>query len=375
MPEPVPLLVFSDDWGRHPSSCQHLFRVISTRRAVTWINTIGLRPPRFDRATVTRGHEKLGSWLTHNASGVNGSALRVLNPVMWPSFRSRLARWINHRILARAAKPASRLEPDPIVVTTLPLLPGLVGRVRASRWVYYCVDDYSHWPGLAGETLRRLERELVERVDLAIAAGESLQSHLASLGKPSVLLTHGVDLGFWRKPGIPLGMPSLPEPLVVFWGLIDRRMDRELIEVLSRRMNGGTILLVGPQDCPDAGMLSLPRVRMLSAMPFEALPALAARASVLIAPYADIPVTRAMEPLKLKEYLATDKPVVVRKLPATVPWADCADVVDSPESFASTALERVRTGLPETQRQARQRLEAESWAAKAAQFEGWLDAE
>jgi hypothetical protein len=36
-------------------------------------------------------------------------------------------------------------------------------------------------------------------------------------------------------------------------------------------------------------------------------------------------------------------------------------------------LERLRTGLPEAQRHARQRLEAESWAAKAAQFERWVD--
>jgi hypothetical protein len=80
-----------------------------------------------------------------------------------------------------------------------------------------------------------------------------------------------------------------------------------------------------------------------------------------------------MQPLKLKEYLATGKPVVVRRLPATVPWADCADVVETPEAFAEAVLERLRTGLPVDQRQVRQRLEAESWAAKAAQFERWVD--
>jgi hypothetical protein len=34
-------------------------------------------------------------------------------------------------------------------------------------------------------------------------------------------------------------------------------------------------------------------------------------------PYADLAATRAMQPLKLKEYLATGRPVVVRDLPAT----------------------------------------------------------
>ena len=96
---------------------------------------------------------------------------------------------------------------------------------------------------------------------------------------------------------------------------------------------------------------------------------------MLIAPYADLPVTRAMQPLKLKEYIATGKPVVVRKLPATEPWADCVDVVETPEEFATVVMERLQLGLPDTQRRARQRLESESWAAKAEQFERWLDGE
>ena len=82
-----------------------------------------------------------------------------------------------------------------------------------------------------------------------------------------------------------------------------------------------------------------------------------------------------MQPLKLKEYLATGKPAVVRRLPATEPWADCADVVDTAEEFAAAILERLRTGLPDDQRGARQRLDGESWAAKAAQFERWVEPE
>jgi glycosyltransferase involved in cell wall biosynthesis len=373
MPEPAPLLVFSDDWGRHPSSCQHLIRDISARRAVTWVNTIGLRPPRFDRATLVRGSEKVWSWFRATVSYGNGSALRIVDPLMWPSFRSRFARDLNRRLLSRAVRRTTRTGPSPVVVTTLPLLPDLVGHINAGRWVYYCVDDYSTWPGLDGSILCELERELVKKVDVAVAASKVLQSRLGELGTSSHLLTHGVDLEFWRKLGPLPRLPEVSEPFVVYWGMIDQRMDRALIEALARRLTAGTILLVGPQDNADPALFQLPRVCTLPRMPFESLPALAARASLLIAPYADLPVTRAMEPLKLKEYLATGKPVVVRKLPATVPWADCADVVDTPEAFAAAVLERLRTGLPEGQRQARQRLEAESWAAKAAQFERWID--
>jgi glycosyltransferase involved in cell wall biosynthesis len=299
---------------------------------------------------------------------------------MWPSFRSRLGRGLNRRLLTRALAPVADAMPAaPIVITTLPLVADLVGRFRASRWVYYCVDDFSVWPGLDGRTMLTMEAELVPKMDAVIAVSETLQAHLAKLGKPSHLLTHGVDLDFWRSPAasdLPRSLRNLdamPKPLVVYWGVIDRRTDFAFVKALNAAMPGGTILFVGPEDNPDADLLQLSRVRTLPPLPFADLPALAARTDVLIAPYADLPVTRAMQPLKLKEYIATGKPVVVRRLPATAEWGDCVDVVVTAEDFTSAVLERLKNGVPESQKLARTRLESEGWSAKAEQFEKWVD--
>jgi hypothetical protein len=89
-------------------------------------------------------------------------------------------------------------------------------------------------------------------------------------------------------------------------------------------------------------------------------------------PYHDIPATRAMQPLKLKEYLATGKPVVVRSLPATAEWADALDLASTAEEFVTLVQRRAREGLLASQRQARERLQSESWAAKARQLQDWM---
>ena len=136
-----------------------------------------------------------------------------------------------------------------------------------------------------------------------------------------------------------------------------------------RDMREGTVVLAGPQTDADPSLAGSPRVVLLGEVPFADLPGLAQQASVLIMPYADLPVTRAMQPLKLKEYLATGKPVVVRDLPANRVWADALDVVRTAEEFSETVRRRIAGGLPPAQLAARCRLQEETWAGKAQAFE------
>jgi hypothetical protein len=173
----------------------------------------------------------------------------------------------------------------------------------------------------------------------------------------------------------PTAVDGIAGPLIVFWGVIDRRMDSPSLIQLSQDLIEGTIVLIGPQQDPDPALLALPNVQVLPAQPLSALPAIAEQANVLIMPYADLPVTRAMQPLKLKEYLATGKSVVVKRLPSTDAWADCLDAAETPEEFSLIVRNRVYSGISPAQALARCRLHQESWKSKADRFEHILKSE
>jgi glycosyltransferase involved in cell wall biosynthesis len=379
-PRPA-LLVFADDWGRHPSSCQHLVRQLLDRYTVYWVNTIGTRTPRLDLATLRRGLEKVRHWArpAQRAEALPAN-LHVLNPRMWPWFTSRFDRVLNRRMLLHQLTPLLRTLPEPpVAVATLPIVADLIGPLPVRRWVYYCVDDFGQWPGLDQVTLQHMEARLLARADRVIAVSDVLQDRLAWLGRSAPLLTHGVDLDFWTAPN---GQPAIPglegveRPLVVFWGVLDRRMDVAFVRQLAADLREGMVVLAGPSAEHDPALDELPRVRRLGALPFEQLPHLAGEAAALVMPYADLPVTRAIQPLKLKEYLATGRPVIVRDLPATRAWADCLDLAATPEAFSEAVRRRLATGLPPEQEGARARLAGESWAAKAQELERWaLDTE
>jgi glycosyltransferase involved in cell wall biosynthesis len=370
-------LVFADDWGRHPSSSQHLIRLLLARREVYWINTIGTRAPHFDLATIHRGLEKLRAWAFPSCKPARPlPGLHVLSPKMWPWFRTALDRRLNRFLLSWQLAPLLQaLSTPPVAVTMLPIVADLMGDLPVQRWVYYCVDDFTEWPGLDHVPLRQMEEQLVRKADVHIAVSEVLQDRLTQMGASSHLLTHGVDLPFWAPREDKLApvpqLEGLERPLIVFWGMTDRRMDLGLLRRLAADLTAGTIVLVGKELSPDPTLYAIDRVVHVGVLPYVSLPLVARQAGVLIMPYADLPVTRAIQPVKLKEYLATGKPTVVRDLPAVRPWADCLDRAVAPEDFSRAVRLRLEQGLPAEQRQARARLVHESWEEKARLFEHW----
>ncbi len=385
----VRLVVFSDDWGRHPSSCQHLVGKLLDRYPTLWVNTVGMRAPRLSLEDVGKTLTKIKQWLVpaNQPATPLPANLTVINPRMYPGFRKRWQRRLNGRWLTRAVNGAmGQRQPGikRIAITTIPVTADLVGRLDVDRWVYYCVDDFSVWPGLDGSVMDRMEADLVRAADRVVAVSQTLQDRVAKLGQRSDLLTHGIDLSHWGfapeaphneqasrgEAPLPAWWAGLERPIALFWGVVDRRLDTGWCLALAQRC--GSLVLAGPQQSPDPKLRTASGIHMPGPVAYQDLPGLAAAADVLVMPYADLPVTRAIQPLKLKEYLATGKPAIVRSLPATVAWSDAADVVETIDQLLEVTADRAEHGTPASQQNARQRLAQESWDAKARQFEQYL---
>src|SRR5262245_19155603 len=125
------LIVFSDDWGRHPSSCQYLIHQLWPRVPVVWVNTIGMCRPRLAWYNFVRGLEKVTQWFGPKPPvAALPENLRVVNPMLWPGFGTNFERRLNTRQFLRTLEPivASLSEP-PIAITTIPTVADLLGRL------------------------------------------------------------------------------------------------------------------------------------------------------------------------------------------------------------------------------------------------------
>ena len=394
------LIVFADDFGRHPSSMQHLARHLVGDFDITWVNTVGMRRPRLCRADLHRGWQKLRQWAgdlirstppahaparssiqgptqRSNDASPHDHRVRVISPVMWPSFHTRWARAVNRWLLGRTVRHIASRAPGPVsVVTSLPITADLVGMAGVDRWVYYMVDDHARWPGHDTAALVEMHHRQVDRANTLIAASRTLAEQAGRRGRTAAVLTHGLDLDRWRGPAFdsPAArrIGALPGPRAVYWGLIDGRLDREAIGRLAAA--GVDVVLVGPTLGDVADLVAQPRVHLVGPVDPVDLPAIAEAADVLIMPYRTTPATQAMQPLKLTEYLATDRPAVCLELPELAEWADACDVVPGGD-FVARVQRRAASGLPASQARARRRVADEDWSVKAARFAAALTAD
>jgi glycosyltransferase involved in cell wall biosynthesis len=376
--KPLCFVVFGDDWGAHPSSVQHLFRRIAQTSKTLWVNTLGLRPPRIDRADAARVLRKIRTWgnARTNVSNTNefkGLDLHVIAPPMVPWMRPDVLRQVN-RVSVRAMiqRATTKLGMhNPVVVTTVPNGVDGAGIAGSDTLVYYCVDDFTAWPGVDHQAAQTLEYELLNRCNLVVATSDRLVETRRCSHGPTELLAHGVDVSHLGRASdtstVALEGIKRNKPVLGYLGLLDARLDVDLVVAVARARPDWDVVLVGPSDATPDARLSLPNIRRVGAVAYERVPEALAAFDVAMLPYVRNELTRSINPLKLREYLASGKPVVATSLPEVARFSPEIHVADDVHTFVA-AVEQCLTG-PRDRREARSALLAsESWDARAKRF-------
>jgi teichuronic acid biosynthesis glycosyltransferase TuaH len=259
---------------------------------------------------------------------------------------------------------------DPAVIVANPLLAGFAEFSWAGPVTFFATDDWlayephrRWWPAYT-ESFARL-RARGRRVGAVSAA---VIERIAPTG-PCAVVPNGIDPAEWRgAPGVPPGLasglggapgsspgwtPEPPRPLLLYTGSLDSRLDVPALLEIARQLPEATIVLVGPLLAPDhlAPLRAAPNVEIRPPLERPELIELVGAADLGLLVHRELPLTRAMSPLKLYEYLAAGLPVVATDLPPVRGVHPGVELVDPrggdyPRAVR-TALARGRAGEPE----------------------------
>jgi glycosyltransferase involved in cell wall biosynthesis len=373
---PTPLLVFADDWGRHPSSCQHLVRRLRHDCRVLWANSIGTRQVRADSVTFRRALHKLRNW-ARGLTQVSEQMWAVDLPML-PGGGRRFRGANRMLVTTRLRGLLAELEMTrPFVLTTLPYIYWFVRDLPRRGLIYYCTDDYSQWPSADGASLRDAERDLCRAADLILPVSRVLYERHAHTGRCSYF-PHAVDYAHFasvaRHSDVPPEVARLPGPRIGFFGLIYEKLDFPLLAALARRFPDASLVLIGPVVCCPNELTALPNVHLLGPKPYEELPRYLAGLDVLLMPYiARDEMIRQSNPLKLRECLASGKPTVSVDVPEVRLLEPHVRVAADHESFLCEVASALREPSGDPAAAARQRaVEPDGWDNRARELRSLL---
>ncbi len=210
--------------------------------------------------------------------------------------------------------------------------------------VYDCMDELSAFK-FAPPELKQYEQDLLSKADLVFTGGHSLyeakkHSHPSIYPFPS-----SIDKKHFAEARKSLTEPSdqesIPSPRFGFYGVIDERMDIDLIREVAERRPNWHFVLVGPVVKIDPA--SLPKnenIHYPGGKSYSELPSYLSGWDIALIPFARNESTQFISPTKTPEYLAGGKPVIstsIRDVINPYKTENLVHIADTADEFIQAA--------------------------------------
>jgi UDP-galactopyranose mutase len=246
----------------------------------------------------------------------------------------------------------------PLLYYFTPLALKFSKHIGASLVVYDCMDELSAFAGAPPETIE-LERALLARAHLVFTGGVSLFEAKRPLHPNVHAFPSSVDVTHFKEARAlrpdPEDQAPLPRPRLGFYGVIDERLDIELIDAVAAMRPEWQLVMIGPVVKIDPAVLPLrSNIHWLGPKLYEELPLYLAGWDVALLPFARNESTRFISPTKTPEYLAAGRPVV------------STPITDVVRSYGAAGLARIAATPEEFVEQCEAALRDARWPA------GWL---
>ncbi|MGF7214037.1 glycosyltransferase involved in cell wall biosynthesis [Spirosoma lacussanchae] len=212
--------------------------------------------------------------------------------------------------------------------------------LKPTLTIYDCMDELSAFLGAPPQLLDQ-ERELIRRADVVFTGGYSLYEAKQSRHAQVFAFPSCIDYSHFsssrRSLPDPADQQSIAQPRIGYSGVIDERLDLQLIDELARCRPDWQFVFLGPVVKINPGQLpQAANIHYLGMKAYAELPAYFSNWQAAILPFAINEATRFISPTKTPEYLAAGLPVVstpIRDVVRTYGGWEKVAIADDPSSF------------------------------------------
>ncbi|MFP4104508.1 MAG: glycosyltransferase [Phycisphaerae bacterium] len=364
------ILCFASNYDAPPTSKHHVMHLLAERNEVLWVNYHASRKPSANGSDLLH----IAGKLRQVAAGLRQvrRGLTVLTPLVVPLPSSSAAVRANRMLLTTSIRAAlSHLRNGPLQVWSFtPDISYMLGTFGEDKVIYYCVDDFSSFSGYDTAQVLRDEENLCRRSDLVITTSQPLQKAKSRWNPNTILVPHGVDHRHFRGASLtprtlPDDLARIPSPRLGFFGLLRDWVDLDLLADVARKRPDWQFVMIGDADSvvDISQYRPVENLNFLGRRAYHELPAYCAGFDVGLVPFRLNRLTEAVNPIKLREYLAAGLPVVSSPMPEVRRYADLVRFASTSEEFIPAVEAALQTSI-EQRRHYVQRMTSETWESK-----------
>lgn len=239
---------------------------------------------------------------------------------------------------------------------------------KALAIVYDCMDELSAFRFAPPELLEN-EARLLERADLVFTGGQSLFEAKKDKHPRVFAFPSSIDVKHFAQvrsiSEAPADVRSIPRPRLGFCGVIDERMDIDLLREMADLRPDWQFVMLGPVvKISDEDLPRRANIHYLGGKNYQDLPAYLAGWDVALMPFAINESTRFISPTKTPEYLAAGKPVVstpIRDVVTPYGVKDLVKIAETAKDFVAACEDCLNEDNRERQARADEFLSNFSW--------------
>jgi glycosyltransferase involved in cell wall biosynthesis len=241
-----------------------------------------------------------------------------MTPINVPVYGSAIGRALNRLLLILQLRFVMLLLNlrQPIVWVAIPTAVDIVSSLGAKLLVYQVSDkyDFNEDSALSRVVIRDMDRRLKQEAAVVMYSGRKLYEEAER--RHRYFLEQAVDYERFAKlpPETPADIAAIPRPVLGYIGAVDwYTMDIPLIEHVAKVRPDWHWVFIGGKS--NIVQLSAPNIHFLGPRPYAELPAYYRHIDVCVLPWVQNNVfTSYGSAIKVREYLATGKPVVISPL-------------------------------------------------------------
>jgi glycosyltransferase involved in cell wall biosynthesis len=175
-----------------------------------------------------------------------------------------------------------------------------------------------------------------EKSDLIFTVSQNLKETLFANQNNVHWLPNAVDLEYFQNvKEVSTKLKDIPRPIIGFLGILQDRIDTDILLILAQNNLDKSIVLAGPiwKNFPKNKLQEFKNIHFLGPIKYEKIPALYNGFDVGIIPYKVNEFIKSTDPMKFYEYLAAGLPIVSTYVPGIERFSSLIKVAKSPEEF------------------------------------------